>query len=57
MEYCEEDTPKEIVSEWVKQCDCCPECSNVPCCGVMAGGLCDNSCYCSLADYDYDLGN
>lgn len=29
-----------------KECDCCVTCSDVPCGGVQAGGVCDNACQC-----------
>jgi hypothetical protein len=31
----------------MKDCRCCPECQNMPCDGVLAGGLCDRRCWCS----------
>lgn len=48
-----EDIPEEVINEWINQCSCCPECSQVPCPGVMAGGLCDNSCDC-VDDEEYE---
>jgi hypothetical protein len=43
--------PQYVVDEWKKECDCCPECNQCPCDGVMAGGLCDNM-PCNCDDYE-----
>jgi hypothetical protein len=32
----------EWMNEIAKDCNCCPHCSDFPCAGVQAGGLCDN---------------
>lgn len=43
------DTPEyaEFVESMVKHCHCCPECSSdIPCAGVLSGGLCDGACNC-----------
>ncbi len=50
--------PQHAIDEWKKHCECCSECSTVPCDGVSAGGMCDGLCHCNY-DYDYegDLGN
>jgi hypothetical protein len=43
--------PDDVVSEWARQCSCCPQCSQHPCDGVAAGGMCDNAeCECDLDD-------
>jgi len=43
----EPETPTFVVAEWLNQCTCCPACGQQrPCCGVMAGGLCDDLCEC-----------
>lgn len=42
----EDEVPTDTVKEWISQCSCCPECSQVPCDGVMAGGFCDDLCEC-----------
>lgn len=50
----EKDTPMEDDPEYqawlreiAKHCKCCGECNqNIPCGGVMAGGLCDGMCHC-----------
>lgn len=43
-----EDEPdyQNWMNEISKDCNCCPECSAVPCGGVQCGGLCDNVCNC-----------
>ena len=49
-----EETPTEVMDEWIKHCHCCDECNqDIPCGGVMAGGLCDNLCNC---DEIFDRG-
>lgn len=53
----QDDIPQELINEWLRQCDCCPMCSDVPCGGVMCGGLCDKACHCEdlhETDSDYD---
>lgn len=44
---CDYQPPTHVMSEWRKQCDCCQQCSQHPCDGVMAGGFCDSlECEC-----------
>jgi len=44
--------PSELLDELGRHCNCCPICSNCPCDGVAAGGMCDNSeCEC---EYGYE---
>jgi len=45
-----EEIPGEVMKEWINQCDCCSECSSVPCESVICGGLCDNACECEEDD-------
>jgi len=53
MDY---DIPQDVFDEWVKQCDCCPDCSDCPCPGAMTGGLCDNMpCRCD-DEFDFESG-
>lgn len=45
-----------FVQDSVKHCDCCPLCSEVPCDGVLAGGICDRLCNCAeIEDGDPDI--
>jgi hypothetical protein len=56
----ETEIPKKIINEWVRNCDCCTYChQDIPCAGVMAGGICDSACVCDDFDYetDHDVGN
>ena len=50
------DNPKYI--QWLydlaKDCKCCPDCSEQPCEGLMAGGLCDEMCMCDDDFYGDD---
>ena len=48
--YHDDPDYQEWINEISKQCDCCPECSEVPCGGVQCGGFCDMSCRCE--DHD-----
>ena len=43
--------PPEFFEEMAKHCRCCQECSNPPCDGVCAGGMCDQHCSCEEPDY------
>ena len=57
----EDEIPQSVINEWAKYCTCCPQCSQqIPCDGVMAGGMCDSLCDCD-DDFDYetdhDIGN
>lgn len=55
MEPCQDDPEyTEFVRGMAKHCNCCPDCSSVPCDGVLAGGLCDESCVCEDQYYEYD---
>lgn len=46
--------PQHVVEEWKKHCKCCPNCSDHPCDGVSAGGMCDDiECICDNDDLDY----
>lgn len=37
----------EFIERSARSCQCCPDCSQqIPCDGVMAGGMCDELCYC-----------
>ena len=37
----------QFIKACTERCNCCIECSQqVPCYGVMAGGMCDELCYC-----------
>lgn len=40
------DTPQEVIDEWIKACNCCPVCQNIPCEPVMQGSLCECKCEC-----------
>lgn len=41
------------LDEIAKHCNCCPLCfMDIPCGGVMAGGLCDGMCICQLHEDD-----
>ncbi len=43
----EHGPPNHVVAEWIKQCNCCPNCNQkIPCYGVQVGGLCDGFCDC-----------
>lgn len=46
-----EDIPEEVMESWLKQCSCCPACGCRPCDDVMAGGLCEEICFCGIDDY------
>ena len=46
MRETEPGPPPHVISEWLKQCTCCPVCQQKPCDGVMAGGMCDDLCDC-----------
>lgn len=48
------DPPDEFFIEMAKDCRCCPDCAQVPCPGVCAGGLCDGYCRC---DDERDYGD
>lgn len=37
---------ERFVDDRKQFCDCCPECSDWPCAGVLAGGICDSMCHC-----------
>lgn len=36
------EPPPEVIEAWARDCRCCPFCRQVPCDGVMAGGMCDD---------------
>jgi len=36
----------EFLESMIKHCKCCPYCSNIPCDGILAGGMCDEICNC-----------
>ena len=41
------------VASCAKDCFCCDECgTDIPCAGVLAGGLCDRMCRCRDVDDD-----
>lgn len=47
------------LDELAKECHCCERCNGPgPCEGLMAGGFCDDTCFCGSEidedDYDYD---
>lgn len=45
--------PPDVIEEMLKGCRCCRMCSNPPCDGAMAGGMCDEAdCHCD-DDHDY----
>jgi len=56
MTKCCDEIPEGVMANWVKQCNCCPECSPCPCNGVITGGLCDNLCYCDEEPDEPDDG-
>lgn len=37
-----------------RYCMCCHECAERPCAGAMAGGVCDQLCWCSYNDDTWD---
>jgi hypothetical protein len=40
------------MADIAKDCKCCPICSDYPCGGVQAGGICDQAeCTCDDVDY------
>ncbi len=40
-------TEERFIEICVERCNCCPECyQQIPCHGVLAGGLCDDICDC-----------
>ena len=41
--------PQSFIDDCSKHCRCC-DCSNPPCAGVMAGGMCDELCHCERSD-------
>lgn len=49
---------QEHIKESMRYCSCCPLCSDPPCDGAMAGGVCDQApCRCDDdwdEDEDYD---
>jgi hypothetical protein len=45
---------KEWLEKLAKECKCCPICSDKPCDGLMAGGFCDELCFCDEHDEDLD---
>ena len=45
--------PPSFFEERAKDCRCC-ECTNPPCEGVCAGGVCDGLCVCRKDDFDFD---
>ena len=46
------DIPQDVLNMWLEQCYCCPECNQVPCGGVVQGGLCDQMpCRCEDPEY------
>lgn len=46
-EHMEDDPAYQAhLCQLAESCTCCPECSDVPCGGCQAGGLCDNYCRC-----------
>ena len=51
--------PNYVVQEWIKHCSCCPDCNQVPCDGVMAGGICDMmECQCDeIVDDEWDAND
>jgi len=54
--------PPDVMERFAKNCRCCRTCGDVPCAGVMAGGLCDDArCSCDdereeddRDDFDYN---
>lgn len=47
------EIPDSVMNRWARTCNCCPICNQqIPCDGVMAGGLCDDLCDC---DYYYEM--
>jgi hypothetical protein len=36
----------DIAETFAKDCRCCPSCGSVPCDGLLAGGMCDETCRC-----------
>jgi hypothetical protein len=51
-EMCWEQNYEKFVEECAKECLCCPECWEVPCGGCLAGGVCDNICFCHEKEYE-----
>jgi hypothetical protein len=42
--------PPEVIEAFAKHCRCCGECQSPPCDGVIAGGFCDEMCWCGRQD-------
>jgi hypothetical protein len=45
---------QEFIAEGIRLCRCCSDCAQVPCAGILAGGLCDGMCHCD-DDRDYSM--
>jgi hypothetical protein len=39
-----------FIADCLKVCQCCGNCWNRPCDGVMAGAFCDRMCHCPAED-------
>lgn len=46
----EEEDRARWLAETARGCRNCPECSEVPCPGCCAGGVCDRMCHCDAYD-------
>lgn len=43
---CARSSYDRFIESCMKDCRCCHECCNLPCDGTMAGGFCDEMCFC-----------
>lgn len=47
--------PSALISKLSADCKCCPHCqSQIPCDGLLSGGLCDGICNCNDFDDEGD---
>ncbi len=49
--------PPEFYEVMARHCRCCTDCSNPPCDGVCAGGMCDEQCHCDDSSWFDGLNN
>ncbi len=46
---------RRFILDAARDCRCCQDCSECPCPGCLAGGICDDDeCHCDDYGYDYD---
>ena len=52
-----DDSYERHVADCVAACRCCRDCAPVPCAGTMAGGVCDEMCWCTAPDCSDPAGD